>query len=52
MSQSFFKPFNGGKIKIKKEVVPLGLKINSKNKNLINIFQVSPGINLFQKKKL
>ncbi len=34
MSQSFFKPFYGGKIKIKKEVVPLGLKINSKNKKL------------------
>ena len=34
MSQSYFKPFNRGKIKIKKEVVPLGLKINSKNKKL------------------
>ena len=34
MSQSHFQPFHKGKIKIKKEVVPLGLKINSKNKKL------------------
>ena len=32
MSQSHFQPFHKGKIKIKNEVVPLGLKINSKNK--------------------
>ena len=32
MSQSNFQPFHKGKIKIKNEVVPLGLKINSKNK--------------------
>ena len=34
MSQSHFQPFHNGKIKIKNEVVPLGLKINSKNKKL------------------
>ena len=34
MSLSNFQPFHKGKIKIKKEVVPLGLKINSKNKEL------------------
>ena len=32
MSQSHFQPFHKGKIKIKNEVVPLGLKVNSKNK--------------------
>ena len=34
MSQSHFQPFHNGKIKIKNEVVPLGLKVNSKNKKL------------------
>ena len=34
VSQSHFQPFHKGKIKIKDEVVPLGLKINSKNKKL------------------
>ena len=34
MSQSHFQPFHKGKIKIKNEVVPLGLKINPKNKKL------------------
>ncbi len=34
MSQSRFQPFHKGKIKIKNEVVPLGLKINSNNKKL------------------
>ena len=34
MSQSYFQPFHRGKIKIKNEVVPLGLKINSKNKKI------------------
>ena len=34
MSQSRFQPFYKGKIKIKNEVVPLGLKINSNNKKL------------------
>ena len=34
MSQSHFQPFQKGKIKIKNEVVPLGLKINSNNKRL------------------
>ena len=33
-TSSSFHPFNKGKIKIKKEVVPLGLKINNKNKKL------------------
>ncbi len=31
-SKCFFQPFHKGKIKIKNELVPLGLKINSKNK--------------------
>ena len=34
MSQSRFQPIHKGKIKIKNEVVPLGLKINSNNKKL------------------
>ena len=34
ISSSYFKPFHKGKIKIKNEVVPLGLKINKKNKKL------------------
>ncbi len=34
MSQSHFKPFHKGKIKIKNEVVPLGLKINANNKKI------------------
>ena len=34
ISKSLFQPFHKGKIKIKNEVVPLGLKINSKNKKL------------------
>ena len=34
ISQSRFQPFHKGKIKIKNEIVPLGLKINSKNKKL------------------
>jgi len=34
LSKSYFQPFHKGKIKIKNEVVPLGLKINSKNKRL------------------
>ena len=34
MSQSHFQPFHKGKIKIKNEVVPLSLRINSKNKKL------------------
>jgi len=33
-SKCDFQPFHKGKIKIKKEVVPLGLKINKKNKKL------------------
>ena len=32
ISKCDFQPFHKGKIKIKKEVVPLGLKINKKNK--------------------
>ena len=34
ISESLFQPFHKGKIKIKNEVVPFGLKINSKNKKL------------------
>ncbi len=34
LSKSRFQPFHKGKIKIKNEVVPLGFKINSKNKRL------------------
>ena len=33
-SQCDFQPFHKGKIKIKKEVVPLGIKVNKKNKKL------------------
>ena len=33
-SKCDFQPFYKGRIKIKKEVVPLGLKINKKNKKL------------------
>ena len=31
-SKSKFQPFHRGKVKVKKEVVPIGLKINSKTK--------------------
>ena len=34
ISESLFQPFHKGKIKIKNEVVPLGLKINPNNKKL------------------
>ena len=34
ISKSNFQPFHKGKIKIKNEVVPLGLNVNSKNKKL------------------
>ena len=34
ISESLFQPFHKGKIKIKNEVVPLGLKINPNNKNI------------------
>ncbi len=34
VSQTHFQPFHKGKIKIKNEVVPLNLKVNSKNKRL------------------
>ena len=34
ISKSLFQPFHKGKIKIKNEVVPLGLKINPNNKKL------------------
>ena len=34
ISNCDFQPFHKGKIKIKKEVVPLGLKVNKKNKKL------------------
>ena len=34
ISNCHFQPFHKGKVKIKNEVVPLGLKINSKNKKL------------------
>ena len=34
ISKSLFQPFHKGKIKIKNEVVPFGLKINPKNKKL------------------
>ena len=36
LSFSRFQPFHRGKVKIKKEVVPLGVKINSKNKSKNN----------------
>ena len=52
MSQSHFQPFHKGKIKIKNEVVPLGLKINSKNKKLNRYISGNHGTNLFQIKKL
>ena len=34
ISLSKFQPFHKGRVKIKKEVVPFGLKINNKNKKL------------------
>ena len=33
-SKCYFQPFHKGRIKIKKEVVPLGLKVNKRNKKL------------------
>jgi len=37
ISKSLFQPFHKSKIKIKKEVVPMGLSINSKNKKVGHI---------------
>ena len=51
MSQSLFKPFHRGKIKIKKEVVPLGLKINSKNKKLNKYISAKSWNKLISKKE-
>ena len=51
MSQSHFQPFHKGKIKIKNEVVPLGLKINSKNKKLNRYISVKSWNKLISNKE-
>ncbi len=49
-SVSDFQPFQKGKIKIKKEVVPLGLKINTQNKKLNKYVSVKAWNKLISKK--
>ena len=51
ISSSNFQPFHKGKIKIKKEVVPLGLKINSKNKKLNKYISVKSWNKLISNKE-
>ena len=51
MSKSHFQPFHKGKIKIKKEVVPLGLMINSKNKKLNKYISVKSWNKLISNKE-
>jgi len=51
MSQSHFQPFHKGKIKIKNEVVPLGLKINSNNKKLNRYISVKSWNKLISNKE-
>jgi len=50
LSLSQFQPFHRGKIKIKKEVVPLGIKINIKNKNKNNYLSKKSWNKLISKK--
>ena len=52
ISESLFQPFHKGKIKIKNEVVPLGLKINSKNKKLNRYISGKSWNKLISNKKL
>ncbi len=51
MSQNHFQPFHKGKIKIKNEVVPLGLKINTKNKKLNKYISVKSWNKLISNKE-
>ena len=51
ISSSNFQPFHKGKIKIKKEVVPLGLKINPKNKKLNKYISVKSWNRLISNKE-
>ena len=50
LSFSRFQPFHRGKIKIKKEVVPLGVKINKKNRNKSNYLSNKSWNRLIQNK--
>ncbi len=50
LSFSQFQPFHRGKIKIKNEVVPLGFKINSKNKSKNNYLSKKSWNKLIDKK--
>ena len=51
ISESLFQPFHKGKIKIKNEVVPLGLKINPKNKKLNRYISVKSWNKLISNKE-
>jgi len=51
ISTSRFQPFHKAKVKIKKEVVPLGLKINSENKKLNKYISSKSWNNLITKKE-
>ena len=46
-----FQPFHKGRVKIKKEVVPLGLKIDDKNKKLNNYVSSKPWNKLISNKE-
>ena len=49
-SKSKFQPFHRSKVKIKKEVVPMGLHLNSKNKNENNHLEPLKWNNLIKSK--
>ena len=51
ISKSRFQPFHKAKVKIKKEVVPLGLKINTENKKLNKYVSGKSWNNLITKKE-
>ena len=51
ISTSRFQPFHKAKVKIKNEVVPLGLKINSENKKLNKYISSKSWNNLITKKE-
>ena len=48
LSKAEYQPFNKPKIKIKKEVIPIGLKLTSLEKKNINILNQKIGINLLK----
>ena len=49
-SKSRFQPFHRAKVKVKKEVVPMGLRLNFKKKNKNNYLEPSKWNNLIKNK--